>query len=145
MTILRRLSVAASLAVLAIGAHAAPHRPAVSAPMTSTPSPSDGQTPARDADAQRTEADYAQGKVDRLAERYGHLEDVTVTLGITPEGKEAVAYYTEGRIVISDAHTVSIDTILEHEIWHVIDWRDNGRLDWGEDLPPDNSQTYLRQ
>jgi hypothetical protein len=25
---------------------------------------------------------------------------------------------------------------MAHEIWHIIDWRDNGRIDWGENVPP---------
>ncbi len=37
---------------------------------------------------------------------------------------------------------MSIEKILAHEVWHVIDWRDNGRLDWGEDLPPANVAAY---
>jgi hypothetical protein len=45
---------------------------------------------------------------------------------------------------VSPEHDATIDEILAHEIWHVIDWRDNGRLDWGEDLPPINSSDYLK-
>jgi hypothetical protein len=26
-------------------------------------------------------------------------------------------------------------------VWHVIDWRDNGRIDWGESVPPSDSPT----
>ncbi len=66
-------------------------------------------------------------------------------VGSAPDNKEAVAYYTEGRIVINHAHTVGIDAILEHEIWHVIDWRDNGRLDWAEDLPPSDPGAYAKR
>ncbi len=66
-------------------------------------------------------------------------------MGTTPRGEQAVAYYTEGRIVINRAHTVSIEKILDHEIWHVIDWRDNGRLDWQENLPPSNAQDFAKK
>lgn len=79
----------------------------------------------------------AQDVLARLArERSSLLNGVTVTVGKTPHGEQGVAYYTEGRIVISDTHQVSIDAILAHEAWHIIDWRDNGRMDWGENLPP---------
>ena len=76
---------------------------------------------------------------------YRYLDGVTVSMGRTPHGEEAVAYYTEGRIVISPTHSADIATILRHEIWHVIDWRDNRRLDWAENLPPGDSYRYARR
>jgi len=79
---------------------------------------------------------------DGLAAQYQHLDGVKIVMGETPKGEEAVSYYTVGEIVIDRDHTVSIEKILAHEIWHVIDWRDNGRLDWGEDLPPANQSDY---
>ena len=75
--------------------------------------------------------------------KYRYLDGVTVSLGQTPNGEEAVAYYTIGQILIDSDHTVTTQKILSHEIWHVIDWRDNGKIDWGEDLPPSNSADYL--
>ncbi len=81
--------------------------------------------------------------LDGLKAKYRDLDGVTVTLGATPRGEQAVAYYTEGQIVISRSHRVSIEKILAHEIWHIIDWRDNGRLDWAENLPPYNASAYL--
>jgi len=84
----------------------------------------------------------AQEILAQLAETYPSLEGVSVRIGDTPKDEEAVAYYTAGEIVIDRDHTVGIDRILAHEIWHVIDWRDNGRLDWGENLPPRNASDY---
>jgi hypothetical protein len=89
------------------------------------------------------EGRHATRVLEALRATHLHLDDVTVIIGITPNGEEAIAYYTEGEIVIDREHTVDIDTILQHEIWHIIDWRDNGRLDWGENLPPDNASAYL--
>jgi len=86
----------------------------------------------------------AEETLKTLQARYQYLDDVTVSMGSTPNDEQAIAYYTEGEIVISSDHVTGIETILAHEVWHVIDWRDNGRLDWGEDLPPDNSYTYVR-
>jgi hypothetical protein len=85
----------------------------------------------------------ANETLDGLKAKYRNLDGVTVVLGATPRGEQAVAYYTEGRIVISRSHSVGIEKILAHEIWHVIDWRDNGRIDWHENLPPYNASTYL--
>jgi hypothetical protein len=90
------------------------------------------------------ETRYAIRALDRLADRYRYLDDVSVVLGTTPNGEEAVSYYKQGVIMLSTKRTVSIDRLLAHEIWHVIDWRDNGRLDWGEDLPPSDANDYLK-
>jgi hypothetical protein len=95
------------------------------------------------ADRAADEADRAPRILDDLRAKYRYLDGVTVSLGTTPRGEQAVAYYTEDRIVIDRAHEASIEKILAHEVWHIIDWRDNGRLDWGEDLPPDNTYAYL--
>ncbi|MBE0476127.1 MAG: hypothetical protein IBX62_03400 [Coriobacteriia bacterium] len=78
----------------------------------------------------------AQRLLDRYIERYPILEGVTVEYGPTPGGAQAVAFYRQGRIVVDPGHVASIERIMAHEIWHVIDWRDNGRIDWGENVPP---------
>ena len=52
------------------------------------------------------------------------------------QGRQAIAYYKSGRIVISPSHTASLSRILNHEVWHIIDYRDNGVIDWGENIPP---------
>lgn len=67
--------------------------------------------------------------------RYPILAGSTVSIGKTPGGYQAVAYYKSGRILISTTHTASLDRIIRHEAWHIIDWRDNGRIDWGENVP----------
>ena len=64
------------------------------------------------------------------------LAGTTVSIGSTPGGYQAVAYYKSGRILVSPNHSSSLERILRHEIWHVIDWRDNGHIDWGESVPP---------
>jgi hypothetical protein len=110
-------------------------------------SPSAGLTPDIAARATREltwDERHANELLETLQAKYRHLEGVTVEFGDTPNGEEAVAYYTEGEIVISASHTVSIRKILAHEIWHVIDWRDNGQIDWGEDLPPNSLSDYLK-
>jgi hypothetical protein len=91
------------------------------------------------------EDERARELLGNLSDTYRHLDGVTVRFAKTPKGEEAVAYYTVGEIVINTEHTVSIDEILAHEVWHVIDYRDNGQLDWGENLPPENASDYLRR
>jgi hypothetical protein len=63
------------------------------------------------------------------------LKGTTVTFG-NARGYQAIAYYASGRIVISRSHKASLSRIINHEIWHVIDYRDNGKIDWGERVPP---------
>jgi hypothetical protein len=85
----------------------------------------------------------AQSILAGLIGQYPILAGTTVSIG-DANGYQAVAYYKSGRIVISPTHTASLSRILNHEVWHVIDWRDNGRLDWGENLPPRNATSYYR-
>jgi hypothetical protein len=73
---------------------------------------------------------------------YPILEGSTVEFGDTGDNPEAICYYKSARIVINADHTVSLERIIDHEIWHIIDWRDNGKIDWGEDLPPANAAEY---
>ncbi len=73
---------------------------------------------------------------------YPILEGSTVEFGDTGEDPEAHVFYKSARIVISHDHTVGLERIIDHEIWHIIDWRDNGRIDWGEDIPPGNAGDY---
>jgi hypothetical protein len=110
--------------------------------------PAEGADPpvvARAANAPRDESERAEEILSGLAGAYTHLDDVTVSMGATPKGEQAVAYYLDGEIVVNPAHEASIEKILAHEVWHVIDWRDNGRLDWGENIPPSNSSDYLKR
>jgi len=82
------------------------------------------------------EAAQASAILARLTAQHPILSGTTVSIGQTPNGYQAVSYYQSGSIVISSNHTVSLERILAHEIWHVIDWRDNGMIDWGENIPP---------
>lgn len=67
--------------------------------------------------------------------KYPILAGTTVSIG-DARGYQAISYYQSGRIVISASHSASLERIMAHEIWHIIDWRDNGRIDWGENVPP---------
>jgi hypothetical protein len=116
-----------------------PSAPSAGLASSATPGAGTYHTP----DEQRADSERADEVLRELASKYEYLDGVTVRMGSTPNGEEAVAYYTRGEIVISTQRTVDIDKILEHEVWHIIDWRDNGRLDWGENLPPRDAADYL--
>ena len=94
------------------------------------------------AEPRPAEEAHARKALAKLQAKYRYLDGVTVSVGSTPGDHQAIAYYTEGTIVISPEHTASIERIMAHEVWHVIDWRDNGRLDWGENLPPAEADDY---
>jgi len=144
MNVARTFSLVATVAVLLVGAP--PNAGPLAAPVTE-PTRTEALVAGQgDTRASQTDKDGQKAAeiLANLAESYDHLDGVTVQMGETPNGEEAIAYYTEGRIVISANHSVDIQKILAHEVWHVIDWRDNGTLDWGEDLPPRNSSDYLR-
>ncbi len=85
--------------------------------------------------APQSDIQRARAALAAQIEMHPILEGVTVEMSDTLE-YQAIAYHTEGRILISRTHTASIDQIIEHEVWHVIDWRDNQHIDWGESVPP---------
>jgi len=143
MNILRALFLVATLATLVVGAPSAAVPSARVAGMSAEQPESEAQPSA--ADLVERDGRRAEERLEELASRYQYLDGVTVEMGRTPKSEQAVSYYTDGEIVVSPAHTATIDEILAHEVWHVIDWRDNGRLDWGEDLPPVNSSDYLKR
>lgn len=144
MTPLRIFAVCMLLAVPASAtrAHALPH---ASAAALGNPAASGAGTAGREKDAVDRDVRQASEVLDGLKRTYRYLDGVEVSFGPTPHGEVAVAYYTTGQIVISNAHSVGLKAILSHEIWHIIDWRDNRRLDWGEDLPPNDSYAYIRR
>ena len=144
MSTLRTLLVAASMTILLVGSSATNTSSPVAA-MTAPPSAAAAVVPAatRTASTSLDDVRRANAILGEMKGRYRYLDGVTVRIGATPNDEQAVAYYTEGEIVISRTHTVGLEKILAHEIWHVIDWRDNGQLDWGESLPPRDQSPYL--
>lgn len=84
----------------------------------------------------------AQADLARYIQMYPLLRGSTVEMG-DAAGYQAITYFSVGRTVISPSHAASIDVIMAHEIWHTIDWRDNGVIDWGENVPPVNSGSYV--
>lgn len=116
-------------------------RPSQRNSVAATSSASDvGEAAATVLAVEKSRADEILGDLKR---EYRDLDGVTVRMGATPKDEQAVAYYTISEIVISPSHTATLKEILAHEVWHVIDYRDNGRLDWGENLPPADSAEYL--
>jgi hypothetical protein len=76
----------------------------------------------------------ARSILARYISKYPILAGSTVTFG-DAKGYQAICYYQSGRIVISPTHTSSLERIIAHEVGHILDWRDNGVIDWGENIP----------
>ncbi len=108
------------------------------APAAARPSTKQTRTAAYQSTKPSTTSELSQARaiLAGLIARHPILRGTTVTIGTTPGGYQAVSYYKSGRIVVNPNHTASLSRILNHEIWHIIDWRDNGRIDWGENVPP---------
>ncbi len=85
----------------------------------------------------------ARAILSGLIARYPILKGTTVQFG-DARGFQAISYYKSGRIIVSPTHTASLERILNHEIWHIIDWRDNSRIDWGERVPPSNASSFAK-
>lgn len=76
----------------------------------------------------------AQNILDARIKKCPILVGSTVDFG-NAGGYQAVAYYSSGKIVISPTHTASITTILNHEIYHIYDYRQNSKIDYYENIP----------
>lgn len=74
--------------------------------------------------------------------KYPILRGARLRIGKTPGGAQAVTYYKRGLIVVNPHHKASLRKIVVHESWHIIDWRINHRIDWGERIPPYYKRSY---
>jgi hypothetical protein len=107
----------------------------IAAPKRLTAAPGVRQTVATSTSSGSGELARARDLLAAAIRRHPILKGSTVEFG-DARGYQAICYYKSGRIVVSRSHTASLDRIINHEIWHIIDWRDNGRIDWGESVPP---------
>ncbi len=105
--------------------------PAPVAPIARTSRPSGGSATA----AMPSGGGDLQSILNGYIAKHPILAGATASYG-DAKGYQAIAYYKSGRIVVSPTHTASLQRIIGHEIWHIIDWRDNGVIDWGENVPP---------
>jgi len=99
------------------------------------PVPSAAQTHSAKADTAANTAESAQAQeiLNRLIAEHPILRGDTIEMG-DAEGHQAVAYPGAGRIVVSPNHTALLTRIVAHEAGHIVDYRDNGRIDWGENV-----------
>ena len=141
MSILRTFFLAAGLAALLVGSpsSATVSRPAAALTVAVSADPAATQGAPEPASDALDDSHRANALLADLKAKYRYLDGTTVRIGTTPNGEQAIAYYTEGQIVISRSHTVSLEKILAHEIWHIIDWRSNGQPPLGRECPAEQS------
>ncbi len=123
-----------------------------SAGTSSTSTNSAGSTAAPASTTRPTAPRPAPSQTDKLAQArsilasriamYPILRGTTVEFGDTRGNGQAIVYYKSARIIINPNHTVSLQRIIDHEIWHIIDWRDNGQINWGCNVPPSNAADF---
>jgi hypothetical protein len=94
------------------------------------------------ASAKQVSLAYAEQLLAAQVAKYPMLAGTTIEFG-DAWGYQAVCEYCTGRIIVSKKHTASLAIIVIHEVWHVIDWRDNGHIDWKEAIPPKNAADYV--
>jgi len=135
MKILRPIALLGALVAISVGAMSTTASSAKMAPASPPPAKA-VQAP--------SDVERATALLESYQATYRYLDDVTVSEGPTPEGEQAVSYYTDGQIVLDPDHSATTEAIMAHEIWHVIDYRDNGKIDWGESIPPENTADYLK-
>ncbi len=76
------------------------------------------------------------------ARTWKYVSGTTVEFGDTRGNPQAIVYYKSKRIIINPNHTASLERIIDHEIWHIIDWHHNGQINWGEAVPPSNAGDF---
>lgn len=110
--------------------------------MTSRPATSGTKTATSSTSTTTTKQQEAQRLLNNMIAQYPVLKGTTVEFG-DAKGYQAIAYYTSGRIIISSTHKASLSAIIEHECWHIIDYRSHGKITWGENIPPSNWKEYV--
>lgn len=64
--------------------------------------------------------------------KYPILKGVKIYVKDCPNNWQGCAYYTKGIILIDPDHTAPLERIIEHEIKHIIDWREDYDIDYND-------------
>ena len=104
-----------------------------STPREATPIPKPGPVASASSGSEQARAEAI---LAAHVARYPILQGTTVTMSSKLTAYQAIAYYKSASILVSTGHTASLERIIGHEVWHIIDYRDNGVIDWGENVPP---------
>lgn len=84
------------------------------------------------ASAGYSEQDEANAILAGLIAQYPLLQGSVVYIQETPNGWEGAAYYKSGVILVNPNHTYSLYEIIYHEAMHILDWREDGKIDYND-------------
>lgn len=81
--------------------------------------------------ANYSEQDEANAILASIIAQYPILAGSVVYIRETPNGWEGCAYYKSGVILVSPYHTYPLSEIIWHEAMHILDYREDGKIDNG--------------
>jgi hypothetical protein len=87
---------------------------------------------ASSASAGYSKQDEANAILAGLIAQYPLLQGSVVYIQETPNGWEGAAYYKSGVILVNPNHTYSLYEIIYHEAMHILDWREDGKIDYND-------------
>lgn len=64
--------------------------------------------------------------------KYPILKGVKIYVRDCPNNWQGCAYYTKGIILVDPDHTASLEAIIAHEVKHIIDWREDHKIDYND-------------
>lgn len=76
-----------------------------------------------------SEQEQANAILAGIIAQYPILAGTVVYIQQTPNGWEGAAYYKSGVILVNPNHTYPLYDIIYHEAMHVLDWREDGKID----------------
>lgn len=76
-----------------------------------------------------SEQEQANAILAGIIAQYPILQGTVVYIQQTPNGWEGAAYYKSGVILVNPNHTYPLYDIIYHEAMHVLDWREDGKID----------------
>lgn len=83
----------------------------------------------------RWERHEAARQLARQIRRFPQLKGVRIEWSHQTYGHQAVTFYQSGVIRINPDRRAPLWKIVRHETGHVVDWRNNHHIDWGENIP----------
>lgn len=76
-----------------------------------------------------SELSRARRILARYIARYPILRGVQVYIRDCPNNWQGCAYYKQGVILIDPDHTAPLESIIAHEVQHILDWRSDHDID----------------
>lgn len=79
---------------------------------------------------------YEQRRAEQILsyyiKKYPILAGVKIYVRDCPNNWEGCAYYTKGIILVDPDHKHTLEEIIAHEVRHIIDWREDNKIDYND-------------